>query len=92
MCSLVDGRDKVCVILSQPDKFSYYVFLTFGVILYPVMSLANLKIEHHRQMKCLTAYPFPKQQILDSSKLKDFADNNFRFNDNGRSSLQFGAV
>ena len=29
-------------------------------------------------------YPFPKQLILDSSKLKEFADNNFRFDDKGR--------
>ena len=28
--------------------------------------------------------PFPKQRILDSSKLKDFADNNFKFDTNGR--------
>ena len=28
--------------------------------------------------------PFPKRQILDSSKLKEFADNNFKFNENGR--------
>ena len=28
--------------------------------------------------------PFPKQQILDSSKLKEFADNNFKFNENSR--------
>ena len=27
---------------------------------------------------------FPKQQILDSSKLKEFADDNFRFDENGR--------
>ena len=26
----------------------------------------------------------PKQQILDSSKLKEFADNNSKFNKNGR--------
>ena len=26
---------------------------------------------------------FPKQQILDSSKLKEFADNNFEFDENG---------
>ena len=26
----------------------------------------------------------PKRQILDSSKLKDFADDNFKFNKNGR--------
>ena len=28
--------------------------------------------------------PSPKQQILASSKLKEFADNNFKFNENGR--------
>ena len=28
--------------------------------------------------------PFPKQQILDSSKLKDVAEENFNFDENGR--------
>ena len=28
--------------------------------------------------------PFPKRQILDSSKLKEFADDNFKFVENGR--------
>ena len=27
---------------------------------------------------------FPKQQILDSSKLKEFIDDNFKFDENGR--------
>ena len=27
--------------------------------------------------------PFPKRQILDYSKLKDFADDNFEFDENG---------
>ena len=27
---------------------------------------------------------FPKRQILDSSNLKEFADNNFKFDENGR--------
>ena len=27
-------------------------------------------------------YPFPKQQILDSSKLKEFAGDNFNFDEN----------
>ena len=27
---------------------------------------------------------FAKRQILDSSKLKEFADNNFKFDKNGR--------
>ena len=29
-------------------------------------------------------YPFPKRQILDSSKLKEFADDNSKFDENGR--------
>ena len=28
--------------------------------------------------------PFPKQKNLDSSKLKEFADDNFKFDENGR--------
>ena len=28
--------------------------------------------------------PFPKRQILDSSKMKEFADDNFSFDENGR--------
>ena len=31
-----------------------------------------------------SSYPLTKQQILDSSKLKEFADNNFKFYYNGR--------
>ena len=27
---------------------------------------------------------FPKQQILDSSRLKEFTDDNFKFHENGR--------
>ena len=33
-------------------------------------------------IKCFK--PFPKQQILDSSKLKEFADNKFKFDKDGR--------
>ena len=29
-------------------------------------------------------YRFPNQQILDSTKLKEFADDNFKFDENGR--------
>ena len=28
--------------------------------------------------------PFPKRQILDSFKLKEFADNNSKFDENGK--------
>ena len=29
-------------------------------------------------------YPIPKQQILDSSELKELADDNLKFDENGR--------
>ena len=29
-------------------------------------------------------YPFPKQQILNSSELKQSADNNFKFDENSK--------
>ena len=33
---------------------------------------------------CNFLYSFPKQLISDSSKLKEFADDNFKFDENGR--------
>ena len=36
------------------------------------------------QSAVLDRLTLPKQQILDSSRLKAFADNNFRFDENGR--------
>ena len=32
---------------------------------------------------------FPKRQILDGSKLKEFADDNFRFDESGRKLLKW---
>ena len=32
------------------------------------------------------AYPITRRQILDSSKLKEFADDNFKFDENSRRS------
>ena len=32
--------------------------------------------------------PFPNNKIVDSSKLKEFADDNFEFDENGKSSLK----
>ena len=32
----------------------------------------------------MMVYPFLKRQILDSSRFKEFADDNFKFDENGR--------
>ena len=34
-------------------------------------------------------YPFPKQQIFDSSKLKEFAGDNFEVDEKGRKFLKW---
>ena len=39
-------------------------------------------------VECLCNYPFPRGLILDSFKLKEFADDNFKFDENGRKFLK----
>ena len=34
--------------------------------------------------KEMNSYPFPYQQLLDASKLKEFSDYNFKCDENGR--------
>ena len=46
--------------------------------------LSNLNKQEHNSIQLRRFYPFPKRQILDSCKLKEFADDNFKFNGNGR--------
>ena len=49
------------------------------------MSTANSVSLEMSKICCLgKCYHFPKQQILDPSKLKEFADNNSKFDENGR--------
>ena len=43
-----------------------------------------LKVSNHEQSCNTQVNPFPKRQILDSSKLKEFADDNFKFDEHGR--------
>ena len=38
---------------------------------------------------CVGTSPFPKQQISDSSKLKELAYNNFKVDENSRKFLQW---
>ena len=42
--------------------------------------LNDLFISHLR----FELQPFPKRQILDPSELKEFTDDNFKFDENGR--------
>ena len=50
------------------------------------MEFAHFRLEHIVTADyCLDdVYPFPKKQILDSSELKEFAEDNFTFDENGR--------
>ena len=46
--------------------------------------------ERPRQSKIIKAHlnPFPNNKMLDSSKLKGFADNNVKFNENRKFSIR----
>ena len=51
-------------------------------------AMSRLQILEFEQIQyfvvwCIAVNPFPKRQILDSSKLKDFADENFIVDENG---------
>ena len=39
---------------------------------------------HWKKVESVFVKPITSQQNLDSSKLKEFADNNFKFDENGR--------
>ena len=56
--------------------------LAFNLIMSKIL-LFSKGISH--PFAYLNSYqPFPKRQILDSSNLKEFADDNFKFYENGR--------
>ena len=49
-------------------------------------------LSFRKSLKCVIwekGNPFPKWQILDFSKLKEFADDNFEFDQNGRKFFQW---
>ena len=54
------------------------MFMTSSMRLKFVFSIKHQKLQ--RQLY----QTFPKQHILDSSKLEKFADSNFKFDENGR--------
>ena len=55
-----------------------------GISILKKMASSGLLIQSDCSCRGYCHWPFPKQQILDSSKLKDFADDNFKFDENGR--------
>ena len=48
---------------------------------YPIPTRQNFRPDQTDGVEMF--YPFPNWQILDSSKLDEFADDNFEFNENG---------
>ena len=69
-------------VCSRPcEHFSMITNWMFESIVWPNNTQYKTAIifDHPKSM----SNPCPKQQILDTSKLKEFADNNYRFNENG---------
>ena len=73
--------------MSSPFKLGrHHVFKFCGKLnsLIPTLFDVKLRIEEINAVpyKCMFS-PFPKCQNLNSSKFKDFADDNFEFDENG---------
>ena len=63
-----------------PQLMSYTNEIKNKISLYAFMqSVLDLHVSI-----CTSIQPSPKRQILDFSKLKEFADENFKFDQNGR--------
>ena len=71
-----------CLCIFHFRIYMYFVaFLMSRSIISEKYSIHNLHIYVFLYM--ITLYqPFPKWQILDASKLKEFADDNFKFDEN----------
>ena len=71
------------------EPFSRTFFVFFSTI-FVNLNVTQLLIGLRRMIRDLNINPFPSRQILDSSKLKEFADDNFKFDETGRNSIQIG--
>ena len=83
--------DRVENIAQKGENAGYHHFLLFPQC-FQKLSFSGLsevgivwqRIKVGQVLAYLICYPFPKQEILDSSKLKEFADDNFKFYENSR--------
>ena len=50
----------------------------------PCLHCKNLEKVQRVQLQGMIILPFPKRQFLDSPKLKEFADDNVKFDQNGK--------
>ena len=81
------------MIKEKLHAFGTIVYMVLNAVLehVKVTSACTKKQEHRMRVStfgcsCFLSQPFPKRQILDSSKLKEFADDNFKFDENGKRS------
>ena len=61
--------------------------LTQAQVYNPIKAL-SLDLEKY-YLESEVSQPFPKREILDSSKLKEFADDNFKYDENDRKFLKW---
>ena len=90
MTSVFEGVEKI---VGRGGNAGYQQFLVFLPCFQTRVLQVKLKLEiiwygvneyNEGQLFHLSCLLFPKRQILDSFKLKEFADDNFKFDVNGR--------
>ena len=63
-------------------SFSHNIFYPIKDKTFTLSSANALNLVESKILHLVKNYIFPKQPILDSSYLKEFTDNNFKFNEN----------
>ena len=77
------------LLITSNFSFSHSVFYPFEelssvLIKFEIVVCNSLSLEESKTCRLGEGLPITRQQILDSSKLKEFADDDFKFDKNGR--------
>ena len=71
----------------REDSHSFIIYIESLLVIFYVTNTTTMS---NLNPYCVAlSKPFSKRQILDSSKLEDFADDNFEFDENGRKSFKW---
>ena len=77
------ARNKQFLLFPQCFLLHQKIVSLFGNI-YDIISLITAELEEPKLACEVKGEPITTRQILHSSKLKEFADDNFKFDENGR--------
>ena len=87
-CNLTENM-KICFFVGVKTLWEKEKMLATSIFSFSLNVFKRPLSHGLKSRACVVkSLPFPKRQILDSFKLKELADDNIRFDENGRKSIQ----